>query len=139
MKFKVEGLDEYIRQLSDLGANVNSVIKQAIYPAVGMVAEAIKRETPVDTGNLRRSVTIEKMDVSEEGLVSADVTFSGTDDKGVANKLKARVLESGRSDQPGRAPNPFIKRAVSHVRKAVEIEIERVFTEEINKIMNKKG
>lgn len=139
MKFKVEGLDEYIKQLDELGAETESIIKQAIYPAAGMVAEAIKRETPVDTGDLRDSVTIKRMKTDDNGYISTDVTFTGTDRKGVPNAVKARVIESGRSDQPERRPDPFVKRACSRVNLAVTAEMARVFEEKINEIMNKKG
>ena len=139
MKFKVEGLDEYITQLTKLNANTETVIKRAIYPAAGVVAEAIKQGTPVDTGDLRDSVVIRRMKADNTGYVSTDVTFSGEDRKGVPNAVKARVIESGRSDQPGRRPDPFVKRSVSRVKAEAESEIKRVFEEEINKIMNEKG
>ena len=55
---KMEGLDEYIKKLNDLGASVEGSIKRAVYPAAGMVIEAIKANTPVDTGGLRDSAAL---------------------------------------------------------------------------------
>ena len=36
-KIKMEGLDDYIKQLTELGESVEGSIKRAVYPAAGMV------------------------------------------------------------------------------------------------------
>lgn len=111
-KFEVQGLDEYIAKLKNLGASVEGSCKRAVYPAAGMVIEAIKANTPADTGGLRNSAALKTFQ-NENGFIYTEVTFEGYDERGHPNPVKARVLESGSST---RQKHPFIRPAVNRVK-----------------------
>ena len=127
---KFDGLDEYMAKLRDLGVNIEGTIKAAVYPAAGMVIEAIKENCPVDSGDLRESMALVKYQ-NENGFVFTKVVFDGYDSKGVPNALKANVLESGSST---RQKHPFIRPAVNRIKAAATIEIER----QLNDIITRK-
>lgn len=127
---KFEGLDEYVAKLQTLGVSVEGMIKRAVYPAAGMVIEAIKANTPVDTGALRDSAALTTYR-NEGGFIYTEVVFDGTDERGHPNAIKARVLESGSSK---RRKHPFIRPAVN----GVKAEAERMIAAEMEKIINEK-
>ena len=131
-KIEMEGLDEYIKKLSDLGASVEGSIKRAVYPAAGMVIEAIKANTPVNTGGLRDSAALRTFR-NDAGYVYTQVTFDGYDERGNPNPVKARVLESGSST---RQKHPFIRPAVNRVKLAAEFMIEQEFVKICEEKMN---
>lgn len=122
-KIEMEGLDEYMKKLSDLGASVEGSIKRAVYPAAGMVIEAIKANTPVDTGGLRDSAALRTFR-NDNGYVYTQVTFEGYDERGHPNPVKARVLESGSST---RKKQPFIRPTVNQVKAQAEAMIAAEF------------
>ena len=131
-KIQMEGLDDYMKRLKDLGASVEGSIKRAVYPAAGMVIEAIKANTPVDTGGLRNSAALRTFQ-NENGFVYTEVTFEGYDERGHPNPVKARVLESGSST---RQKHPFIRPAVNRVKLAAEFMIEQEFVKICEEKMN---
>lgn len=132
-KFEATGLEGYIKQLSDLGANVGGAIRKAVYPAAGMVIEAIKANTPVDTGDLKDSLILTKFQ-DDAGFVYTEVVFEGYDRKGVPNSLKARAIESGTSKMKKK---PFVRPAVNRIKGAALIEMERNFDAIIKEMMSK--
>lgn len=119
----MQGLDEYMKRLKDLGASVDGSIKRAVYPAAGMVIEAIKANTPADTGGLRNSAALKTFQ-NENGFIYTEVTFEGYDERGHPNPVKARVLESGSST---RQKHPFIRPAVNRVKAKAEAMIADEF------------
>ena len=131
-KIQMEGLDDYMKRLKDLGASVEGSIKRAVYPAAGMVIEAIKANTPVDTGGLRNSAALRTFQ-NENGFVYTEVTFEGYDERGHPNPVKARVLESGSST---RQKHPFIRPAVNRVKAQAEAMIADEFVKICEEKMN---
>ena len=131
-KIEITGLDDYIKKLSDLGANVEGMCKRAVYPAAGVVIEAIKMNTPVDTGGLRESAALVNFQ-NDQGYIYTEVVFDGYDERGHPNPVKARVLESGSST---RRKHPFIRPAVNSVKLAAETiianEFEKICEEKMN-------
>lgn len=131
--FEATGLDSYIKQLSDLGANIQGVIKRAIYPAAGMVIEEIKASTPKRTGDLKDSLVLTKFN-NDSGFIYTKVEFEGYDRNGVPNPLKARAIESGTSRM---RKKPFVRPAVNRIKAAALIEMERNFDAIIKEMMSK--
>lgn len=133
-KIEMQGLDEYMKKLSDLGASVEGSIKRAVYPAAGMVIEAIKANTPSDgaANGLRESAALRTFK-NDNGFVYTQVTFEGYDERGHPNPVKARVLESGSST---RQKHPFIRPAVNRVKAQAEgmiaAEFEKICEEKMN-------
>lgn len=131
-KIEFQGLDEYISKLAKLGADVEGMCKRAVYPAAGIVIEAIKQNTPVNTGGLRDSAALVTFK-NENGYIYTQVVFDGYDENGHPNPVKARVLESGSST---RQKHPFIRPAVNRVKLAAEAmiaaEFEKICDEKMN-------
>lgn len=131
-KITFDGLDEYISKLSKIGVDVEGMCKRAVYPAAGMVIEAIKQDTPVDTGALRDSAAL-TVYRNDNGYIYTEVVFDGYDDNGHPNAVKARALESGTSKQRKR---PFIRPAVNRVKLAAETMIAAEFDKICDEKMN---
>lgn len=130
-KIKMEGLDEYGEKLSQLGLRAEGVIKFAVYPGAAIIIEAIKANTPIDSGDLRDS-TFLKPFVNKNGYVYTQVGWEGYDRKGVPNALKVNALESGTSKMDKR---PFIRKAVNKAKQAAEFAIAQALDQKINEIM----
>ena len=130
-----KGIDAYMKLLASLGPAAEGICKYAIYDAAGVVVEAIKQNTPVDTGDLKKSVGLANMQ-NKDGFIYTKVVFDGYDQKGTPNSIKARVLESGSST---RQKKPFIRPAVNRVKKQAEQLIETNLDIKLNEIMNKPG
>ena len=131
-KIEMQGLDDYMKRLNDLGVSVEGSIKRAVYPAAGMLIEAIMANTPSDTGGLRDSAALRTFK-NDNGYVYTQVTFDGYDERGHPNPVKARVLESGSST---RQKHPFIRPAVNRVKAQAEAmmaaEFEKICEEKMN-------
>ena len=121
-------------QLNKLGADVEKAARYAVYPAAGMVLDELKAATPVDTGDLRDSERLTKF-TSEEDAVYTEIIFDGRDRKGVANELKARVLESGSSK---RRKQPFIRPTLRRVAERANQIMQEKLDEYIKNLMEEK-
>ena len=117
-KIEFPGFAEYQKKFAALSSPkaVEAAIRYASYPAAGMLVDELKKAAPVDTGDLRDSICLTPFR-EEGGFVYTQVEFAGYDRKGTPNALKARVLESGRSDRQKR---PFIRKTVRRVQKKAE-------------------
>ena len=131
-----KGFEAYQKQIVAMAnpKNIESMCKYSIFDAAGMVCDEIKRETPVDTGDLRDSVAIEKM-VTRDGFTYAKVDFVGYDRDGTPNLLKARVIESGTSHVRKR---PFVRPTVRRVTKTAEFMMDKAVNEYLSKVMKKE-
>lgn len=133
-KIEFDGIEDYAKQLQALGANVEGCIKYAVYDAAGMVIEAIKANTPVDSGDLRKSAKLTTFK-NKDGFIYTQVEFLGYDERGMPNPVKARVLESGSST---RKKHPFIRPAVNKTKAAAEKMIENNLNKKIEEIMERQ-
>lgn len=130
-RIEFKGSDEYLKKITRLGRAGVGIIKYAVYPAAGIVADAVRANTPVDTGDLRDSLVLTDFK-NDNGFIYTEIDFVGYDSKGVPNLLKARTLESGRHKQH---KHPFVRPAVERVKKAAEFEIEKNLDKKLNEIM----
>lgn len=129
--------DEYAIKLSQLATGQEEVAKKAIYTAAGIVADKIKDNlqgvlSEEATGELVASFGIAKIDVDKDGNWNTKIGFDGYDIQGIANQLKARVLESGSSTQPKR---PFVRPALNATKAKAQAEMARIIENEHKKIM----
>lgn len=112
-KFVFIGCEEYIAELEKLGGkNSQGILKYAVYPGAGAVADAVRAEILANhkgSGQLADSISLSTMR-NDSGFVNTKLTFAGLDDKGVPNALIAAVLESGNSK--GRKGTHCISKAV---------------------------
>lgn len=127
-----KGVEEYQARLVNLGKRAHGCCKYALYEGAGKIADAIKAATPVDSGDLRESLTVDDMTTTENEVYTL-VHFSGYDSKGVPNAIKARVIDHGNSHVPAK---PFIRQAANRVRSASVAAMGEAMDRKINEIMN---
>lgn len=134
MAYNVKGFKTFISQLKALGESAEPVSKMAVYDAAPIVLGSIRAGirsvvSNEATGDLAGSVGISSIE-STGGQVSTAVGVSGYDRKGTPNALKARVLESGTSQQ---AKRPFMRKAINRARTAAKAAMANRFDIEIDK------
>ena len=96
--FKFEGTKEYEKKITILHDKSEGMIKQAVYPGAGIVADAVRAaiEQHNRNGDLAASMTLVSMK-NDNGYINTKINFADYDRNGVPNALKAAVLESGSS------------------------------------------
>lgn len=120
VKVYTKGLDDLGLKIEEYGKRVTPLMKRAVYAGAGQIADNVRKnlESAVSdeaTGQLARGIHVQKIK-AKNGEVYTSVGFAGYDDKGEPLPTIAAVLESGRSDQPGRKKTHFFSRAVSAAR-----------------------
>ena len=133
---RFDGLNKYLTQLEQLGQRSRGICKMAVYDGAGIVADQVRENlervlSPDATGQLEASMGISKMR-DDNGFINVVIGFDGYDRKGVANQLKANVLESGSTKQRKR---PFMRPAVNTSRKKAEAKMAETIDREIEKLM----
>lgn len=143
-KFEFKGIDKYIDSLNKIGGdNATRILKYAVYPGAGVIADAIREEVEThhkESGELAKSVGIAKIK-NDSGFVNTRISFVGYDPdkvskkfpKGVPNAVKARVLESG--DSRGRKGTHFISKTVKRMTDKAIAEMSKALDEKIGQIM----
>lgn len=135
-RFSFKAGEDYAIRLSKLATNSEEIAKKAIYEGVTIVADEIKKNlqgvlSDEATGDLVESFGVTPIKRDSDGNWNAKVGFDGYDRNGVANQLKARVLESGTSTKKKK---PFVRPAVNKTRKQVVKKMEEVIDDEIKKL-----
>lgn len=155
-----EAINFYLSMLKKMQVNSDEIIRRAIYPAAGIMADAIKKEvdnlpivSPKERGTenkklkgitskqkegLQDSLGISPMK-ERDGIISAKIGFDGYNSvktkkfpNGQPNAMIARSINSGTSF---REKTQFMDKAIRKNRKKVEKEIEKQLDEQIKKIM----
>jgi len=132
--------DAFALQLSRFGQRSDVIAKKAIYEGAAIIADKVeanlegvlKDSDTGQTGELMASFGVTPIKQDNSGNWTAKIGFDGYDNKGVANQLKARVLESGSSQQK---KTPFVRPAVDSTRRAVIKKMNDVINEEIKKLL----
>ena len=109
MSFKAG--EDFALALSHLTTGADEIAKKAIYAGASIIADKIKSNlegilSPKATGDLVGSFGVTPISRDGNGDWNAKIGFDGYGSDGVANQLKARVLESGSSQQRKR---PFVR------------------------------
>ena len=128
--------DEFAIALSRLATGSEEIAKKAIFEGAKVIADKIKSNlegvlSPEATGELVASFGVTPIEKDASGNWNAKIGFDGYGSDGVANQLKARVLESGSSKQQKR---PFVRPAVNATKKQVVEKMGQVIDEEIQKL-----
>ena len=128
--------DEFALALSHLATQSDEIAKKAIFAGADIIADKIKSNlegvlSSEATGELVASFGVTPITKDGDGNWNAKIGFDGYGTDGVANQLKARVLESGSSKQPKR---PFVRPAVNSTRKQAVEKMGQVINEEIQKL-----
>lgn len=130
-------MDDYIHKLNELRYEIDDIARKAVYEGAGIVADEVRKNlenvlSDEASGELLDSFGITPITMDGRGNLNAHVGFEGYDSKGVPNKLKARVIESGSSKQRKR---PFIRPAINATKEKVYRKMMDVVNEEVKKIM----
>jgi HK97 gp10 family phage protein len=128
--------EEFALAISRLATQSEEIAKKAIYEGAHIIADKIKSNlegvlSSEATGELVASFGVTPIERDKNGDWNAKIGFDGYDKDGVANQLKARVLESGSSKQKKR---PFVRPAVNATKKQVVEKMGQVIDEEIKKL-----
>lgn len=136
---RLDDLDEVIKALDDAKVRFVPAGKQALWEGANIVANQVRANLEAvvkdGTGDLARSLYVAKMNNRGETTVETNIGFIGYDRNGVPNPLKANVLESGRSDQPGRKKTKFFSRAVNATREKAKEAIAAKLNEYFSKVV----
>ena len=156
-RFNIKATEDYAIKLSMLtdAAIEKKIAGAAIHEGANIVANQIRENLVANlsdpesvskkrnilfknyynkpTGDLLASFGISKMQRDEDGF-NVKIGFDGYDRHGVANQLKARVMESGSSVLRKR---PFVRPAVNKTKKQAIEKMGEVIDEEIARIMNR--
>lgn len=128
--------EEFALALSRLATGSEEISKKAIFAGADIIADKIKSNlegvlSSEATGELVASFGVTPIERDKDGDWNAKVGFDGYDSDGVANQLKARVIESGSSQQQKR---PFVRPAVNATKGQVVDKMGQVIDEEIKKL-----
>ena len=128
--------DEFALAISRLATNSEEVAKKAIYAGSNIIADKIKSNlegvlSPEATGELVASFGVTPITQDEQGNFNCKIGFDGYGSDGVANQLKARVMESGSSQQQKR---PFVRPAVNATKKSAVARMGEVVDQEIRRL-----
>lgn len=139
-KLKIQGYDEISLMLSNLEKDTDEIAKKAIRAGADIAADKVRSNlqgilSGKSTGDLEKSFGITPVNRDDRGDYNAKIGFHGYDKKGVANQLKARVLNSG-SKVRGIKGKRFFRPAIKATEKEVQEEMSRVVKEEIKKRVN---
>ena len=144
MGYKVytKGFEDLELQISDYGKRVTPLMKRAVYAGAGQIANNVRTNlnsavSSKATGELADCININKI-VAKNGVAYTSVGFDGyIGPYNAPAPLVAAVLDSGRSDQPGRKKTHFFSRAVKAARisalEAMQTEVYRYLDELNNK------
>lgn len=125
VKVYKKGFDELALQIEEYGKRVTPLMKRAVFASAGTVANNVRASLNANlsseaTGELANCININRIG-AKDGNVYTSVGFDGYINNGYDNvpaPLVAAVLESGRSDQPGRRKTHFFSKAVRVARTA---------------------
>jgi HK97 gp10 family phage protein len=138
-KMTIRGMDELELKLSQLGKMSTDIAKDVVMAGAQPVADEIRKGLQANLagskyskGDLLDSLGIAPPGVDNQGNVNTKIGFDGYDSNGVANQLKARVMESGSSKQKKK---PFVRPAVNRSKKRAEEAMQKKFDEEIKLII----
>ena len=139
-RIQLKGLDDTVFVLNRLTDKSEGVIKRAIYDGAGILADAvranidtIKTGGPSDWERRRRETQkaglragLTTFDIKEGG-----VGFDGYNELGQANRMIARVFNSGTSFS---SRQPFFERAIRSARYAARQKVLSEIEDEIDKL-----
>ena len=136
VKVYTKGLEDLEIEISEYGKRVTPLMKRAVYAGAGAIADNVRANlnaavSDKATGELADCININRIG-AKDGNVYTSVGFDGYINNGYDYSpapLAAAVLESGRSDQPGRKKTHFFSKALRAARvTALEAMRKEVYT-----------
>lgn len=135
-KMILDGFDELYGKLNSFsaGSKTENICKAGLYDGADIMADAIKAAVPVDDGDLKASLFIQRFR-NEDGTISTEIGFAGYDRDGVPNQMKANILESGTKRRELKDKKPFIRPTFNKVKAAANAAITKKIEESFVQIM----
>lgn len=135
-RFEINGLGDVIKRVEKAEESVVPICKKSVYEGAGIVADIVREELQKalsgdSTGDLEASLGIQEIQDTGSRVVTA-VGFAGYDRKGAPNPLKARVLNSGRSDTAHKKTR-FISKAIRRASAPASAAMSEVARGELTK------
>lgn len=139
-KIEFKGIDKYVSLMKSLEADTEAICKAAVYDGAGILADAIRAEYshishPYGGADLMEHLVITSIR-NDKGFVNTKITIGGYLQSGKPAPLVARVMESGNSHQ---GKKPFVRPAVSRVKKQCEAAMEKKVDKILRDIVKKNG
>ena len=129
-RFYVNGLDEVIRQMAEMGELSGQVADRMLMAGAEQVRLAWQRSAEEhghrDTGDMIRSIGYPRAPRDVEGIRAIDIYPLGKDGKGVRNTEKAFILHYGTSRMRG---SRWVDDADAYAGPLVQAEFERIWDE----------
>lgn len=130
--------------ISTLAKQSPEIVDKALKAGASIIADEMRKRlvhvlSPEATGDMLDSFGFTPVKHRADGSADTHIGFDGYDRKGVANQLKARVLESGAKYSNGkiRKAHPFARPAVKASRERAIKAMQETVDREIKKITNK--
>lgn len=145
-RIQLKGLDDTVFVLNRLSDQSEGIIKRAIYDGAGIMADAVRanidtiksggpsdwerRRRETQKTGLRAGLTTFKIEEAG-GTIAGGVGFDGYNELGQANRMIARVFNSGTSFS---SKQPFFDRAIRRSRYAARQKVVSEIENEIDKL-----
>ena len=135
-RIQLKGLDDTVFVLNRLTDKSEGVIKRAIYDGAGILADAVRpsdwerRRRETQKAGLRAGLTTFKIEEAG-GTIAGGVGFDGYNELGQANRMIARVFNSGTSFS---SRQPFFERAIRSARYAARQKVLSEIEDEIDRL-----
>lgn len=149
-----QALREFAAELGKLERTTSEIERRMVYAAANIVADAVREEIEnlpyrsrdgepgvkgFERAALLAGLGISPMQVFSDDFLNASIGFDGvyevSDTFYKPIPLIARSINSGTSFSP---KIPFVRNAVRRVRKQTYQAMQKVFEEEVNRIMSEK-
>lgn len=112
--------------------NIHEIARRMVEAGAPVLIEAIRNRLEMEkrrkSGALIESVSVVKMEITPSGA-AAEIGFDGVDENGVANDLKANVLEKGTSK---RKAHPFLTKSRNDAEQGVIAAMQEVLDREVS-------
>lgn len=134
-KVTYQGLNSYISQCVELRNKAVPACKYTLFEMAGVYADSIRASVEAHSlsGGLAKSLDITPM-FEKDGVVEVYIGFSGYDDRGVPNPLKANILESGTSNGHVKKTH-FFTNAIKAAKAKAEASATSAFDEFVSHIV----
>jgi HK97 gp10 family phage protein len=110
MKIEIAGAQEIIKALEQLAPKVEKkILRQAIRKGLKPLLDEAKDQAPVDTGDLRKSLTIRVAKSQKRGTIALEVRPN--ERKYDGRFYYPAIVEYGRKKARPMEPNPFMAKA----------------------------
>lgn len=136
--FEIEGIDDALDILEDIGPKKAKNLLRAT--AAGMaseIAKDIKKNTPVDTGELKKSIKTKRRRSQKDHYISDVVVERGSSAK--YDGYYWRFVEYGTAGNAGNPPAPFIRPAAEKYFNQIDKKMTQQFGKKYEALLRREA